>query len=86
MNYQPNPHLLLLDHKADFSFEDLLTFITGADHLHPLGLSSQIYLRFYSQVRNFPASLCKILFILDFPQNSVKTSGDDATYMIVLDI
>ncbi|XP_075901180.1 uncharacterized protein LOC142900652 isoform X2 [Nelusetta ayraudi] len=40
---------LVRDHKADFSFEDLLTFITGAEHLHPLGLSSQIYLRFYSQ-------------------------------------
>lgn len=58
---QPNPHLLSPDHKADFSFEDLLTFITGADHLHPLGLSSQIYLRFYSQVRHFLVPLCKVL-------------------------
>lgn len=44
---------ILSDHKADFSFEDLLTFITGAGHRHPLGLSSQIYLRFYVQVSYF---------------------------------
>lgn len=38
------------DGQADFSFEDLLAFITGADHLPPLGFPGLISLRFYSQV------------------------------------
>ncbi|XP_035509464.1 uncharacterized protein LOC118321997 [Morone saxatilis] len=37
------------DGQADFSFEDLLAFITGADHLPPLGFPRLISLRFYSQ-------------------------------------
>ncbi|XP_075944560.1 uncharacterized protein LOC142946850 isoform X2 [Anarhichas minor] len=40
---------LVSDGKADFSFEDLLAFITGADHLPPLGFPRLISLRFYSQ-------------------------------------
>lgn len=38
------------DGQADFSFEDLLAFLTGADHLPPLGFPRLISLRFYSQV------------------------------------
>lgn len=38
------------DGKAEFSFEDLLTFITGADRLPPLGFPRSISLCFYSQV------------------------------------
>lgn len=38
------------DGRTDFSFEDLLTFITGADHLPPLGFPRSISLRFYCQV------------------------------------
>lgn len=38
------------DGKAEFSFEDLLTFITGADRLPPLGFPRFISLCFYSQV------------------------------------
>uniref|UniRef100_A0A8P4GUY1 HECT domain-containing protein n=2 Tax=Dicentrarchus labrax TaxID=13489 RepID=A0A8P4GUY1_DICLA len=37
------------DGQADFSFENLLAFITGADHLPPLGFPRLISLRFYSQ-------------------------------------
>ncbi|XP_013885211.1 G2/M phase-specific E3 ubiquitin-protein ligase [Austrofundulus limnaeus] len=37
------------DGQAHFSFEDLLIFITGDDHLPPLGFSKQISLRFYTQ-------------------------------------
>ncbi|XP_068581224.1 uncharacterized protein [Cebidichthys violaceus] len=40
---------LVSDGKVDFSFEDLLVFITGADHLPPLGFPRLISLRFYSQ-------------------------------------
>ncbi|XP_031725580.1 uncharacterized protein LOC116395664 [Anarrhichthys ocellatus] len=40
---------LVSDGEADFSFEDLLAFITGADHLPPLGFPRLISLRFYSQ-------------------------------------
>lgn len=47
------------DGEADFSFEDLLTFIAGADHLHPLGFPSQIFLRFYTQVCNFGTDKCQ---------------------------
>ncbi|XP_039983743.1 uncharacterized protein LOC120790376 isoform X2 [Xiphias gladius] len=35
--------------RADFSFEDVLAFVTGADHLPPLGFPRLISLRFYSQ-------------------------------------
>lgn len=38
------------DGQTHFSFEDLLIFITGADHLPALGLPKQISLRFYTQV------------------------------------
>ncbi|TWW58458.1 hypothetical protein D4764_07G0011770, partial [Takifugu flavidus] len=37
------------DGQADFSFEDLLSFITGAGRLPLFGLSTLISLRFYSQ-------------------------------------
>ncbi|XP_067369118.1 uncharacterized protein [Channa argus] len=40
---------LISDGQADFSFEDLLAFIAGADHLPPLGFPRLISLRFYSQ-------------------------------------
>ncbi|XP_029904634.1 G2/M phase-specific E3 ubiquitin-protein ligase-like [Myripristis murdjan] len=40
---------LVNDGRTDFSFEDLLTFITGADHLPPLGFPRSISLRFYCQ-------------------------------------
>lgn len=40
---------LVRDGKAEFSFEDLLTFITGADRLPPLGFPRFISLCFYSQ-------------------------------------
>lgn len=43
----------LSDGRADFSFEHLLTFITGADRLPLFGLSTLISLRFYSQVGNW---------------------------------
>ncbi|CAB1446676.1 unnamed protein product [Pleuronectes platessa] len=35
--------------QAEFSFEDVLEFITGADHLPPLGFPRSISLHFYSQ-------------------------------------
>ncbi|XP_029684059.1 valacyclovir hydrolase [Takifugu rubripes] len=38
------------DGQADFSFEDLLSFITGAGRLPLFGLSTLISLRFYSQL------------------------------------
>lgn len=44
------PPYSLSDAQANFSFEDLLTFITGGDHLPPLGLPRLISLCFYSQV------------------------------------
>ncbi|KAM4629236.1 G2/M phase-specific E3 ubiquitin-protein ligase-like [Polymixia lowei] len=37
------------DSLTDFSFEDLLAFITGADHIPPLGFTRAISLHFYSQ-------------------------------------
>nr|XP_046247374.1 uncharacterized protein LOC124060441 isoform X2 [Scatophagus argus] len=40
---------LVSDGQADFSFEDLLAFITGVDHLPPLGFPRLICLHFYSQ-------------------------------------
>ncbi|KAM7409249.1 hypothetical protein PAMA_000958 [Pampus argenteus] len=40
---------LVSDGQADFSFEELLVFITGADHLRPLGFPRLISLCFYSQ-------------------------------------
>ncbi|XP_034387200.1 G2/M phase-specific E3 ubiquitin-protein ligase-like [Cyclopterus lumpus] len=40
---------LVRDGKADLSFEDLLAFITGDDHLPPLGFPKLISLCFYSQ-------------------------------------
>lgn len=43
------------DGEAALSFEDLLTFITGADHLPPLGFSRPITLRFYSQDAALPS-------------------------------
>lgn len=45
-----NLNVLLSGGRADFSLEDLLAFITGADRLPPLGLPTPISLRFYSQV------------------------------------
>ncbi|XP_034035355.1 uncharacterized protein LOC117518352 isoform X2 [Thalassophryne amazonica] len=41
---------LINEGRADFSLEDLLTFITGADRLPPGGFSKLVCLRFYSQV------------------------------------
>ncbi|XP_037627029.1 uncharacterized protein LOC119489002 isoform X1 [Sebastes umbrosus] len=61
---------LVRDGQADFSFEDLLTFITGADHLPPLGFPGLISLRFYSQdasmsgVRLPHASTCALELFL----------------------
>ncbi|XP_012706538.2 G2/M phase-specific E3 ubiquitin-protein ligase [Fundulus heteroclitus] len=40
---------MVSDGEAYFSFEDLLLFITGVDHLPPLGFPNLISLRFYSQ-------------------------------------
>nr|XP_054608029.1 G2/M phase-specific E3 ubiquitin-protein ligase-like isoform X1 [Nothobranchius furzeri] len=40
------------DGRADFSFEDLLIFITGADHLPSFGFPKPIALCFYSQEMN----------------------------------
>uniref|UniRef100_A0A8C7YAX9 HECT domain-containing protein n=1 Tax=Oryzias sinensis TaxID=183150 RepID=A0A8C7YAX9_9TELE len=39
---------LVRDGLTDFSFEDLLIFITGTDHLPPLGFPKLISLQFYS--------------------------------------
>ncbi|KAK2835161.1 hypothetical protein Q5P01_015645 [Channa striata] len=61
---------LIGDGQADFSFEDLLAFITGADHLPPLGFPRLIALRFYSQeasmstVRLPHASTCALELFL----------------------
>nr|XP_040040558.1 uncharacterized protein LOC120824057 isoform X2 [Gasterosteus aculeatus aculeatus] len=61
---------LVSDGKAHFSLEDLLAFISGADHLPPLGFSRMISLRFYSQdagmsgVRLPHASTCALEFFL----------------------
>ncbi|XP_041646698.1 uncharacterized protein LOC121511905 isoform X2 [Cheilinus undulatus] len=40
---------LISNGKADFTFEDLFSFITGADHPPPLGFSRLIPLRFHFQ-------------------------------------
>ncbi|KAJ0065538.1 hypothetical protein NL108_013101, partial [Boleophthalmus pectinirostris] len=40
---------LISDGGAALSFEDLLTFVSGVDQVPPLGFSSSITLRFYSQ-------------------------------------
>ncbi|XP_023129690.2 uncharacterized protein LOC111570912 isoform X2 [Amphiprion ocellaris] len=40
---------LVSDGQAEFSFEDLLTFITGGDQLPAHGFPTLIFLRFYSQ-------------------------------------
>ncbi|MEQ2282844.1 hypothetical protein AMECASPLE_004956 [Ameca splendens] len=40
---------MVSDGEAYFSFEDLLLFISGADHYPPLGFTKLISLRFYSQ-------------------------------------
>ncbi|KAF7654018.1 hypothetical protein LDENG_00075750, partial [Lucifuga dentata] len=40
---------LISNNQADFSFEELLAFITGADHLPSLGFPRQISLHFYCQ-------------------------------------
>nr|XP_008282516.1 PREDICTED: uncharacterized protein LOC103359089 [Stegastes partitus] len=40
---------LVSDGQAEFSCEELLSFITGTDHLPPPGLPTLISLRFYSQ-------------------------------------
>lgn len=48
----------LSDGQADFSFEELLSFITGAARLPLLGLSAFISLRFYSQVGNWLRIFC----------------------------
>ncbi|XP_031138210.1 uncharacterized protein LOC116038146 [Sander lucioperca] len=61
---------LISDGEADLSFEDLLTFIIGADHLPPLGFPRLISLRFYSQdvsmsgVRLPHASTCPLELFL----------------------
>ncbi|XP_042370041.1 G2/M phase-specific E3 ubiquitin-protein ligase-like [Plectropomus leopardus] len=61
---------LVSDGQTDFSFEDLLAFITGADHLPPLGFTTSISLCFYSQdtstscVRLPHASTCTLELFL----------------------
>lgn len=45
---------LISDGQTDYSFEDLLAFITGADHLPPPGFPRLISLRFYSQDASMP--------------------------------
>lgn len=45
---------LIRDCEADFTFEELLAFITGVDHLPPLGFSRLISLRFFSQDESTP--------------------------------
>nr|XP_020442851.1 uncharacterized protein LOC109952225 isoform X2 [Monopterus albus] len=61
---------LISDGQADFSFEELLAFITGADHLPAFGLSRNISLHFYSQdasmssVRLPHASTCTLELFL----------------------
>nr|XP_033478032.1 uncharacterized protein LOC117254121 [Epinephelus lanceolatus] len=45
---------LVSDGQTDYSFEDLLAFITGADHLPPPGFPRLISLRFYSQDASMP--------------------------------
>ncbi|XP_047444104.1 uncharacterized protein LOC125009904 [Mugil cephalus] len=61
---------LVGDGQTDFSFEDLLVFITGADHLPPLGFPRLISLHFYSQdvttseVRLPYASTCSLELFL----------------------
>ncbi|XP_029285775.1 uncharacterized protein LOC115007178 isoform X2 [Cottoperca gobio] len=61
---------LVSDGQADFSFEVLLAFITGADHLPPLGFPRLISLCFYSQdasmsgVRLPHASTCALELFL----------------------
>lgn len=48
----------LSDGQADFSSEDLLSFITGAGRLPLLGPSTLVSLRFYSQVGNWLRIFC----------------------------
>ncbi|XP_026201828.1 G2/M phase-specific E3 ubiquitin-protein ligase-like [Anabas testudineus] len=61
---------MISDGQAEFFFEDLLAFITGADHLPPLGFLRLISLRFYSQdadksrVRLPHASTCALELFL----------------------
>ncbi|AWP10574.1 putative G2/M phase-specific E3 ubiquitin-protein ligase-like [Scophthalmus maximus] len=50
--------------QADFSFEDVLAFITGADHLPPLGFARLISLCFYSQDGLPHASTCALELFL----------------------
>uniref|UniRef100_A0A3B4UYK5 HECT domain-containing protein n=1 Tax=Seriola dumerili TaxID=41447 RepID=A0A3B4UYK5_SERDU len=50
--------------QTDFSFEDILAFITGADHLPPLGFPRLISLRFYSQDGLPHASTCALELFL----------------------
>ncbi|XP_071342480.1 uncharacterized protein [Trachinotus anak] len=50
--------------EADFSFEDILAFTTGADHLPPLGFPRLISLRFYSQDGLPHASTCALELFL----------------------
>lgn len=40
---------LSTENQTTFSFEDLLAFITGADHVPPLGFSKDLTLQFYNQ-------------------------------------
>ncbi|KAG7514182.1 hypothetical protein JOB18_027312 [Solea senegalensis] len=50
--------------QADFSFKDVLTFITGADHLPPLGFPRVISLRFYTGDGLPYASTCALELFL----------------------
>ncbi|XP_034439600.1 uncharacterized protein LOC117760586 [Hippoglossus hippoglossus] len=50
--------------QAEFSFEDVLAFITGADHLPPLGFPRLISLHFYSQDGLPHASTCALELFL----------------------
>ncbi|KAM7012595.1 G2/M phase-specific E3 ubiquitin-protein ligase-like [Tautogolabrus adspersus] len=61
---------LISDGQADFSLEELLCFITGADHRPPLGFPELISLRFYTQegsmsgVHLLNASTCALDLLL----------------------
>ncbi|XP_040896369.1 G2/M phase-specific E3 ubiquitin-protein ligase-like [Toxotes jaculatrix] len=50
--------------QTDFSFEDVLAFITGADHPPPLGFPRLISLRFYSRNGLPHASTCALVLFL----------------------
>ncbi|XP_071760322.1 G2/M phase-specific E3 ubiquitin-protein ligase-like [Centroberyx gerrardi] len=71
--------ILVHDSQTDFSFEDLLAFITGADHLPPLGFPRSISLRFYCQdgsassTRLPHASTCALELFL--PRGAGSTEG-----------